>query len=66
VGAASGATGWKSWTVTSLVQSHYTGPNTGFVVSDSAEGEAGPEILQNFGSMEAGGTTQPKLTVSWN
>ena len=64
VGAAS-ATGWVSWTVTSLVQAHYTGPNTGFIVQDSAENSP-PQKLQKFRSIETGGTTKPKLTVSWN
>jgi hypothetical protein len=63
--SATAGTGWRSWTVTSLVQSHYTGSNTGFVVQDSLEGQSS-EKQQKYRSIETGGTTKPKLTVSWN
>ena len=65
MGVASNGTGWKSWTVTSIVQSHYTGPNTGFVVHDSVE-SSGAEKVQKFRSIDGGPATRPKLTVSWN
>jgi hypothetical protein len=65
VGVASNGTGWKSWTVTSMVQSHYTGPNTGFVVHDSVE-NSGTAKLQKFRSVDGVAATRPKLTVSWN
>ncbi len=62
---ATAATGWMSWTVTNLVQSQYTGTNTGFVVYDSSESSA-TERLQKFRSIETGGATIPKLTVYWS
>jgi len=65
VSGASNGTGWKSWSVTSIVQSHYTGPNTGFVVQDSDE-NVGAEKVQKFRSADGGPATRPKLTVSWN
>ena len=64
VGIASNGTGWKSWSVTSIVQLHYTGTNTGFVVQDSDE-LVGAEKVQKFRSSEGGPATKPKLTVSW-
>jgi hypothetical protein len=63
VGAAAG-TGWRSWTVTGTVQSHYTGPNTGFVVHDNTESSSS-ERLQKYSSVETGSNI-PKLTVTWN
>jgi hypothetical protein len=46
------------------VQSHYTGPNTGFIVHDSVESSA-TERLQKYSSIETGSNI-PKLTVSWD
>jgi hypothetical protein len=65
VGVASDGTGWKSWTVTSLVQSQYAGPNYGFVVQDSVESQSSAK-QQQFRSADSTNPEKPRLTVSWN
>ncbi len=62
---ATAGTGWKSWTVTSLVQSQYAGPNYGFVVQDSLEGQASAK-LQQYRSADTAAPEKPRLTVSWD
>ena len=65
MGLASDGTGWKSWTVTSLVQSQYAGTNTGFVVHDNVE-SATPRSCRSSAAARPVAATRPKLTVSWN
>ncbi len=58
-----GAAGFMEWTVTSQVQSMYSGSNHGFKVRDATEdAAAGP--MQSFRSREAG-STPPELVVTF-
>lgn len=58
------AAGSMAWTVTTLVQSMYAGPNHGFVLKDATETGAGnTNYLQQFTSRE--GATKPQLDLQW-
>lgn len=60
---STGAVGFMEWTVTSQVQSMYSGSNHGFRVRDATEdAAAGP--MQSFRSREAG-STPPELVVTF-
>jgi hypothetical protein len=58
-------TGWKEWTVTSLVQAQYSGSNDGLVVKDSVEDTGGTSLEQKFDSRE-NATNKPELIVTIN
>jgi hypothetical protein len=60
--SASGS-GWRSWSVTSLVQSMYSTANHGFVLKDQTE-EVG-SFKQNYVSREDA-PNDPQLVVSWS
>ena len=62
VATTASAGGWRSWTVTSLVQSMYTGSNFGFLVRDSSEVGGSQRWYSRFDSRE--GTTKPALDVT--
>ncbi len=62
VGTTSAA-GWQQWTVTTHVQSLYSGTNTGFVVRDSNETQSS-QTPQVFASREAA-SDQPQLVLQW-
>jgi large repetitive protein len=59
--SASGS-GWRSWTVTSLVQSMYSAANDGFVLKDQTEGVG--SFRQNYASREDA-PNDPQLVVNW-
>ncbi|MDQ3320009.1 MAG: DNRLRE domain-containing protein [Actinomycetota bacterium] len=60
---STGAAGFMEWTVTSQVQSMYSGSNHGFKVRDATEdAAAGP--MRSFRSREAG-STPPELVVTF-
>jgi len=60
-----GTVGWQTWTVTTHVQAHYTGPNNGFVVRDSVEGSG--DFQQRYRSRNdtVNVTQWPELIVTW-
>ena len=61
--AASVATGSTvDWTVTSLVQTFYSGTNTGFIVKDA--NEASGTTTQSFSTREAS-TNKPQLVITF-
>ena len=60
---AASATGWVQWTVTTHVQSHYSGTNHGFVIRDSNETQNG-QTPQVFVSKEAA-ANKPELVLQW-
>jgi hypothetical protein len=60
--SASG-TGWRSWSVTTLVQSMYTTANHGFVLKDQTEGVG--SFRQNYASREDA-PNDPRLVLTWD
>jgi hypothetical protein len=65
VGAASGATGWHQWTVTTLVNELYAGTNDGFLVKDHVD-NAGPTRTTVYESLDSGTVAnRPQLVLTW-
>jgi hypothetical protein len=58
-------TGWRQWTVTTIVQSMYSGTlaNNGFLIRDSNEGNSSGGHLQQFNSRE-NSANQPQLVIT--
>ena len=57
--------GWQQWTVTTLVTSFYAGTNSGFLLRDSAEGNATAQ-WQLYGAREYGtALLRPQLVLTW-
>lgn len=59
------ANGTVQWTVTSIVQSMYSGTNNGFVIRDANEDAVGSGILQTFFSRENSSTNKPQLVITF-
>lgn len=59
----SSGTGWRAWTVTTQVQSMYSGSNYGFLVKDSIEDEVVPST-QDLSSRE-GASNLPELLITF-
>jgi large repetitive protein len=55
--------GYVEWTVTSHVQSMYTGTNAGFLIRDA--NEDGPGMDQSFNSREKGQDNPPQLVINF-
>jgi hypothetical protein len=53
--------GWRTWDVTSIVQSMYTVANDGFLLKDQTEGQS--SIQQTFNSLET--SLRPELVVTY-
>lgn len=66
VGTASLASaGWQQWTVTSMVNSHYAGTNSGFLLRDRTEGSGTP-FWQLYAARENGTVAnRPQLVLTW-
>jgi hypothetical protein len=63
VSVAAGTTsGYRSWTVTSMVQAMYSGTNNGFLIRDSSENATGQGFTNQFNSRESGANT-PQLEI---
>jgi hypothetical protein len=63
VSVAAGTTsGYRSWTVTSMVQAMYSGTNNGFLIRDSSENATGQGVTNQFNSRESGANT-PQLEI---
>jgi hypothetical protein len=60
--ATPSANGWQSWSVTEHVQAQHAGPNRGFVLIDSAEGNS-TTVEQRYNSND--GTNPPELVLTW-
>jgi hypothetical protein len=58
----SSGSGYRSWTVTALVQSMYAGTNNGFLIRDASTGGGGFE--QQFHSREKG-ENMPQLVITF-
>ena len=61
----SNATGWRTWTVTSIVTSMMSGTNYGFLIKDSAEDNAGA-LKNDFQSKENASGNVPYLSVTFS
>ena len=59
---ASGS-GYREWTVTSIVQTQYSTTNNGFLIRDAAENNGGME--QVFNSREKGADNPPRLVLTF-
>ena len=59
---ASGS-GYREWTVTSIVQTQYSTTNNGFLIRDAAENNGGME--QVFNSREKGTDNPPRLVLTF-
>jgi large repetitive protein len=57
------ATGWREWTVTTLLTAMYAGTNNGFLVRDAAESN-GTQVTSVFSSRQASSNT-PQLVVTF-
>jgi hypothetical protein len=62
---ASNATGWRTWTVTSIVTSMMSGSNYGFLIKDSAEDNAGA-LKNDFQPKENASANVPYLSVTFS
>ena len=60
---ASGS-GWRQWTVTSLVQAMYSGTNNGFLIRDSVENASGG-FEQQLHSKEKAPDNPPELAITF-
>jgi hypothetical protein len=61
--ASLAAAGWQQWTVTSIVNSHYAGTNSGFLVRDSVDSAPAPGFWQLYDSRSK--TNKPELVLTW-
>ena len=65
VGSAAGTTGWHQWTVTTLVQELYAGPNYGFLLKDRGD-NASPTRTTLYESLDSGNVAnRPQLVLTW-
>jgi hypothetical protein len=54
---------WQAWDVTAIVQAQYDGTNTGMLVRDRNEDNAGTSVLNRYESRENG--QKPELSLTW-
>lgn len=65
VGAPAGGTGWHQWTVTTLVQELYAGPDHGFLLKDRAD-NANPTRATVYESLDSATVAnRPQLVLTW-
>ena len=65
VGHAAGSTGWHQWTVTTLVQELYAGPDYGFLLTDGVN-NASPSRATLYESLDSGNVAnRPQLVLTW-
>jgi len=65
VGTAAGSTGWHEWTVTTLVQALYVGPDHGFLVRDRVD-NASPARATVYESLDSATVAnRPQLVLTW-
>jgi uncharacterized repeat protein (TIGR01451 family) len=62
--ASGSATGYREWTVTSIVQAIYGGTNNGFLIRDASEDANGQGVDQQFQSRE--NTNKPQLVITYS
>ena len=65
VGFAAGTTGWHEWTVTTLVQELYAGPDHGFLLKDRVA-NASPTRTTLYESLDSANVAnRPQLVLTW-
>jgi hypothetical protein len=65
VGTPAGSTGWHQWTVTTLVQELYAGPDHGFLLKDRTA-DAGPTRATLYESLDSPTVAnRPQLVLTW-
>jgi hypothetical protein len=65
VGAPAGSTGWHQWTITTLVQELYAGPDHGLLLKDRVD-NANPTRATAYESLDSATVgNRPQLVLTW-